>query len=659
MLAGSAAQPAQVITGEAQRIEAAQVGYDHDTRRVWAHGENPDALDGPGITLISPDAGRLIARDLELDPDAGVAVVRGPGRLATDDGRLAVAFAERLNLSFITSDQDARDNDALDRFTGLREAVFVGAVEADATDEDGQPSLSLRADRLVVPFTRDAAEPQTRGAEPEAELRPAALIASVDPSHPDSAVTVTLPDTHFRAQELTVDLVRAKPVPPAQAQATAQPGENDSDLGDLDVARVRARGTVSVRLEDGVAQISAHALDADPNQHRLELFGQDNTSAVMMRRGARLSGQHMILRETEQAVEVLGAGHFSVPTDEADPNAEMRVAWSDGMTFENRAGRAFFTGDVVADSNTAESYTELKSHTMAIDFAPQDLDQLDLGQQDPGTENAKDPASKPGDTTNALDIRRVHALADPQDRESLVNFTTQTLDPGADAASQAAPLTEFTLTSRELDFVNVVPNRTNRTAVDDHLTLQTVTVPGRGRMVISDYRTPAPTEERAVAFAGAGLTAFDWQGRLELDALHNDLRIEGDVIMVHLPLADPGASPEPPVKLETQVITADLTETGGLGALAGDPAPEVQLNRVVATGAVVLTQDQNRALADHLDYAANRGTVILTAEPGKLCEVRNLDQPGATTTAHSLIWNLDSGVFSANVRGVGGVVPIE
>jgi len=67
VLAGSAAQPAQVITGEAQRIEAAQVGYDHDTRRVWAHGENPDALDGPGITLIAPDAGRLIARDLELD----------------------------------------------------------------------------------------------------------------------------------------------------------------------------------------------------------------------------------------------------------------------------------------------------------------------------------------------------------------------------------------------------------------------------------------------------------------------------------------------------------------------------------------------------------------------------------------------------------------
>ena len=207
-----------------------------------------------------------------------------------------------------------------------------------------------------------------------------------------------------------------------------------------------------------------------------------------------------------------------------------------------------------------------------------------------------------------------------------------------------------------------MPNLSNRTAVDDHLALQTVAVPGRGRMLISDYRTPAPDSERAVSFAGAGLTAFDWQGHLHLDALRNDLRIEGDVIMAHLPLTEPGSPEETPIKLEAQVLTADLTETGGLGAIAtgAEPAPAAQLRRVVATGAIRISRDQARVLADHLDYTTDRNTVVLTAEPGKLCELRQADEPGASTTARSLIWDLATGVFSADSRGVGGgVVPIQ
>jgi len=699
VLRGGDDGPARVVTGDAQRLEAARVGYDADSGRVWAHADEHhagDASDGAAITLVAPGVGRLTARGLELSRATGMGLVTGPGRLDTDDGRLAVAFTQQLDLRFATGD-DPNDSDGQSDpaalFTGLQEATFVGDVAADATDAEGRLSLSLQADRLSVPFVRDVDDAGPSRETAGDDTRPAALIATADPSRPDRRVAVTLPDTRFQARELTVDLVRAVPAPPTPTDPGQTPRGNDSnaantanaadaadatpsspvgDLGGLDVARVRARGAVAVQLDAGAADLTAHALDADPARQRLELFGRDDGPAVLVRHGARLQGAHLILREAEQAAEALGPGRFSAPTDPDDPDAEIRVAWTGGMTFENKAGHAFFTGGVTSESDARESRTRLTAHELSIDFVPQDLSAVEH-------ENPAGTDDDAGDA-DAIDIRRVHALADPQDRESLVNFTTQTLEarperePGADAEADPPPLTAFTLISRELDFVNVVPNLDNRTAVDDRLTLQTVEVPGRGRMLISDYRvservseraperasdrTPAATSQRSVAFAGAGLTAFAWEGRLTLDALRNDLRMEGDVLMAHEPLAGPDGRAVPPVKLEAQVLTADLTETGGLGALAGGPAPAAQLRRVVGAGAVRISRDQTRALADHLDYTAARRSVILTAEPGKLCQLRQADQPGAATTAKRLVWDLDSGVFTAEGVG-GGVVPIE
>lgn len=684
VLRGGDDGPAQVVTGDAQRLEAARVGYDADSGRVWAHAnghDTGDASDGAAITLVAPDVGRLTARGLELSRATGIGLVTGPGRLDTVDGRLAVAFTRQLDLRFAAGD-DPNDSDAQKNpaaaFAGLQEATFVGSVAADATDADGRPSLSLRADRLTVPFVQDAENAGSGATSVEPSTRPAALIATADPSTPDQPVTATLPGTRFSADELTVDLVRAEPVRTEEAETPGDAGPptpegEPSALGGLDVARVRARGAVSVQLDAGEADLTAHALDADPGRQRLELFGRGDVPAVLVRRGARLQGAHLILREADQAAEALGPGRFSAPTDPQDPDAEIRVAWTGGMTFENRAGRAFFTGGVTSESEARESRTRLSTHELSIDFEPQDLDAVD-GEGVAETEAGGNAEAGDADATagrDALDIRRVHALADPQDGESLVNFTTQTLEagpqrePGADEAEADPPaLTAFTLISRELNFVNVVPNLDNRTAVDDRLTLQTVEVPGRGRMLISDYRLPEAGDggDSAVAFAGAGLTAFAWEGRLTLDALQNDLRMEGDVLMAHEPLSGPGAGPngqaDPPIKLEAQVLTADLTETGGLGALAGGPAPAAQLRRVVGAGAVRISRDQTRALADHLDYTAARRTVILTAEPGKLCELRQADQPGAATTARRLVWDLDTGVFTAEGVG-GGVVPIE
>ncbi|MEE9404195.1 MAG: hypothetical protein V3V20_04830 [Algisphaera sp.] len=640
MLEGSPARVTRTDNqADAQTLEAARVGYHDALGRVWAESDGPDAP----LVLQAPDFGRLTARRLELEQRAGHGVVHGPGVLETQNGQLNVAFANQLNLAFriapqaeaptetATTSNDAKNSDDFAAgFTQLENATFSGAVRVNATQADGTPELDLDAEQLSITF---------RPAQPSDNPQPTELHATGTPETPVSA---RQPGTRFTANQLTVDLAPPALAPPAANADT----KSDDALTRVAVTRLRAMGQVNIQLDQGDAHLTAHALDADPAAKRLELFGQNDTPATLTRRGAKLSGVHLVLLEAQQTAQAFGPGRFRAPVDPAKPQDHIEITWTQAMTFNNQTGQARFGGQVQSRSISSTGRTSLDTHELSIAFVPQNLaDANDDGDDDDQTTQTKPQAS-------TLDIRRVHALADPANSDSQVNFTTQTFAKKP-VAPNTPPLTAFTLISRELLFINQPANLNNQTRIDDHTSHQTIEVPHRGRMLLSDNRTAPASNDSSVTFAGAGLTAFAWEGRLALDALHNDLRIEGDVIMAHDPQGD-----APPVKLETQVLTADLTETGGLNAFANGDAPTAQLRRVEARGNIRVSQKDTRVLADHLDFTTTRNSIIFTAEPGKLCQLRQEGQAGAQTNAKALTWDLTHGVFTAEGVG-GGVVPIE
>ncbi|MEO1236458.1 MAG: hypothetical protein AAFX76_06680, partial [Planctomycetota bacterium] len=538
-----------------------------------------------------------------------------------------------------------------------------------ADDPDPAQQLDLTSQSLALHLTRDA----------DGNPQPTRLAAQGSPAQP---VVALQPTTTFRSHQLTLDLAPAPEVTaanPTRGSGTSVPvpPTSDSTETNIQITRLRALGDVRVNLTEpgNEAILTAHALDADPRVNRLALFGQDeNHFATLTRSDAALAGVHLVLLENEQSAHALGPGTFSAAVDPDDPEARLNVTWQTSMDFDNAAGTALFLGRVDAASTSAVDDTSLtNAHRLALEFVPQDFDTSNSDA--PDTRNASGEIS--GDISGgvpggALDIRRVTATSDPDDADQQVQFTAQTFDENAEP--NARPLTRLTLISTDLRFINQPPNLTNRTTIDDHITVEQVRVPTRGRLLLEDYRSPPAddsdvSDDGPVNLAGRGVTVFAWEKQLLLDAQANDLRLEGDVFMLHRP--PPGSAPEngrgedglpevagvdgEPVKLDAQRLVADLTETGGLGAyLAGD-APRAQVRRINADGRVRVARADASIVADHLEYDESKRQAEFWAEPRRAVE---LTQDRTTTTARRFTWDLDTNRFTA-LDPTPGVVPVE
>ncbi|MEM1107772.1 MAG: hypothetical protein AAGH99_03685 [Planctomycetota bacterium] len=600
---------------EDQRISAAAVGYRTDGKTVFADGS-----DAHPFVLDSPELGNLQAVALTLsESDAGGQIL-GPGRLNADEQGLRVSFADRLDLAF--------NRDADDSLADLRSATFHGDVNAVAESDDPEQQLDLTSQSLALTLTPDA----------EGNAQPSHLQALGSAEQP---VFAQQPNRTFQANSLDVDLGRLE---------STQTSESESTESEIEITRLRALGNITVQLIEEETTLTAHALDADPRVGRLALFGENERSfATLSREGAELAGVHLILQEDAQTADALGPGTFSADVDEDDPTAKLNIAWSESMAFDNAKGKAKFVGDVRSASTSNTDDTSLDAHTLSLEFVPQDL-------EDETSE------SVPVASAGALDLRRAHALADPENPDDQVNFTAQefTADGPADR-----PLTRLTLIGRELVFINQPPNLTNLTTIDDNITVEQVIVPTRGNMLLEDYRTETvrstADNENPVNFGGRGVTLFAWEDQLTLDAQANDLRLEKDVFMVHRPAPGSDGKTQEPIKLDAQRLVADLTETGGLGAyLSADEgtAPQAQIRRVNADGRVRVAQGESNIVADHLEYEEADRAVLFWAEPRREVELNRDDQPNGRTTARALRWDLDKNFFTAVEPGAG-LIPIE
>ncbi|MEL7087220.1 MAG: hypothetical protein AAGL98_02060 [Planctomycetota bacterium] len=655
-------QPARIDTANNERITADVVGYRTAGRQLFAEASAEHRL-----SIQTPDLGELSAATLAINQDAGDGRLVGPGRLLTENDELDVTFRDRLDLAF-ASDADGQ----LDM---IESATFRGDVHAQTTSADPEKSLNLRGETLALTLIRNA----------DGNPQPSQLQAAADPGQLVTAVQGE--NTTFQAEQLDVDLAPAQgsatSVPVATTETTPETaaeisGENSGGAGgesDLEITRLRAFRQVRVERPDEQLTLTAHALDADPRTNRLSLFGENERHYATLTRGEdTLAGVHLILLESEQSADALGPGRFSARTDENDPAARLNVRWSESMAFNNARGTARFVGRVESASTSATDDTSLSAHRLALEFVPQDFDTATQGSgaSVPVSEppNPQAPSSNP----TILDLRRVHAEADPEDADTLVNFRAQTF--AADDTAQA-PLTRITVDSRELLFINQPPNLTNDSPIDDQLTVERLIIPTRGRLLLEDYRSPPPEVASGaanaqgensdgdaedapgpIAFAGRGQTLFDWGKSLNLDLVTNDQRIDGqgdlDVHMAHNP--DPARNdPAELVTLQSQVLVADLTETGGLGAYLNGQAPEIQIRNVTATGRVRLKQDTTNLEADHMEYEAAKRSVLFWAEPRRRAQL-SLDQ--TVTTAKGYRWDLDTNEFSAIDPGTN-VIPVE
>ncbi|MEM9418296.1 MAG: hypothetical protein AAGA25_04455 [Planctomycetota bacterium] len=606
---------------EDQHITAAAVGYRTEGKTVFA-----DGTDSHPLTLRSPELGNLQATALTLSEIEGGGQILGPGQLNADEQGLRVSFADRLDLDF--------HRDADDALADLKSATFHGNVNAVAESDDPDQQLDLTSQSLALTLTPDE----------HGKVQPSHLQALGNAEQP---VLAKQPNTTFQANSLDVDLG----VPTSVGMDEAN---KDQDADKIEITRLRALGGITVELIEEQTTLTAHALDADPNQGRLELFGENDRSfATLTRDGATLAGVHLILEENAQTADALGPGTFSADVDEDDPTAKLNIIWSQSMSFDNTQGKAKFVGNVRSASTSTTDDTSLDAHSLALEFDPQDLD----------ASTSSDEQSQDSDTApSALDLRRAHAIADPDDDDQQVNFTAQTFAEDQPQADE--PLTRLTLIGRELIFINQPPNLTNRTTIDDNITIEQVIVPTRGRMLLEDYRTaeqPQPAVDAdentasPINFAGRGVTLFAWEDQLTLDAQANDLRLEKDVFMLHRP--DDGGEA---IKLDAQRLVADLTETGGLGAYLSqdNSAPQAQIRKVNADGRVRVAQGPSNVVADHLEYEESQRTVLLWAEPRREVVLNRDDQPNGRTTARALRWDLDNDLFTAIDPG-SNIIPVE
>ena len=621
-------RPGRLDTEQDEHVTAAELGYATADGRVFARSDGATPL-----TLTTPDLGTLTGSSLWLEMGRDRGQVAGPGRLDAPEHRLAVSFAERLDLTFAGG--------AAGGAAELESAAFVGQVHAVAAGDSAEEQLDLRADGLTLSMER----PASAADEPEPDATPSRLLATGN-------VRALRPGSRLAADRLDIEL--SPPASRPEPAVAGAAGEGAAERG-VEIARLRAMENVRVELTEDATVLTAHALDADPRASRLELFGHGETDATLDRDNASLAGRHLILLEEAQTADVLGPGTFTTQLDPETPDERLVVKWERFMAFDNRSGRANFLGRVDATSTTATDDTRLQAHDLSLNFDPQALSQQD---PDPPAASGQRPAAP-------VALRHALATAIPGDAESEVTFSARTYAPAPGSIEADQPreaVTRLTVIGPRLTFTNEPPNLEDDSRVNDHIAVERVVVDGKGKMLLEDFR-PLPEDAQTsgggdstgVLLAGPGVTLFAWTDRLTLDAQANDMLIEGDVWMVHKPLDDSAGEP---IKLDAQRLLADLTETGGLGAWVGEAAPTARVRQIDADGAVRVTQGDFNVVSDHLRYVEAERNVLLWADPGRGVTLTRDDQPDGSTTAAALKWDLDTNVF----RGINpdsGVIPLR
>jgi len=673
-------RPATIFTDRDEAVLAAEVAYVAELAVMAAA-----ASDTTPMLVTSPGLGTMTARSLSIDQTQRTGTIIGPGRLVAfdddatlsplarmtaglfaADAQVAVEWGGRLQLWFADppADQPADPADAAAPGPGqapplgdLMHARFLGGVRA------GREDFALTAPRLDLAFADHPLKP--------GKTYPTVLTAR-------GGVEAVQPGLRVRAGRLDAELY-----PPDELRDDLRPatrpaddgGETDAVVPETEGVRVvTGRDGVWITLDEQDVTMAGDTMLAEPALDQLQLFaerGMDDTYladsyATADTPEGRLEGRHLILKQTTEEVFVRGAGRFTAllrDNEMADDGAtasaatdltHLQVTWADALAFHHRDGLARFTGDVYAETASRDARTLLRAD-----------DDLTL-RFDPAPADSAEPAPAGGSATDEDPEPQLRlATATGNAEFEAQSYTSAEPAPDAPRPTLDAPPAPVGRLATRVKLRGPLITFTNLPAEGIRPPTEQVQVVGKGQMQIEDYRDDAPAEGGdpagadavEVMFTGRGVTLFDFAEQLTLDARLNDMRVTGNVWMIHQPMADPNApAGEEPVgtQLHCQRLFADLAETGGLGAWTGGDGPEPDIQRIAADRGVRVVHGPKRIDADHLLYRGGSDNILLWSDPGGEVRLEDDTRPGVPFSAGSMIWDRKNNRFEA--RDVGPLI---
>ena len=577
---------ADAVAGDASG-QAALLEYAMTTRDL--------VLGGPAqqnVSLKSADMGETRMSRIELSLATGEAYVPGPYTAIGADGISRADCGESARLRFKLVDG---------RITGeLAEVELVG--NARATDgeswieanvlhayfddqTDGQSLLRRLQARDDVRLSD--------GRDADGACQVLDVAFHEDGSTPTSMEASASDGGYFRDDTARVD---------AQVMR-AQFRRHES--GSLEAQRVWAEGAVTFRRHADNIEITGERLFADADREYLEVEHQGDQARVA--RGATaIAGEVVRLQGVARTAEVTGRGSFEHRAGAGETASAIQASWSEGMAFDDLAGRLECLGDVAA-THEPDPFTRDSIAAYALRV---ELDPASAAEQSAAPEIQADaPEQQAGDRR----ILSVYAAG-----EAFVGFgdalaTIESARYGPASAEGAEPPLEqaFRLSGVEIFADNVA---------------QTLDVPGRGRLFVADLRA-APEEEED---SDRGAALFDWRGSMHADRAAGTGEMLEGVQMTHTRLPDGTKTLLECARLRVAFAPGESEDT----AFGG-------LRSAIADTNVYLRTDTRELTADLLQYDPDEGIArALASDNGR---VNVLDRASGTPmSASAVVWDLNT-----------------
>jgi hypothetical protein len=563
---------------------------------------------GRSVLVSSPSMGEASMGRFELPLKTGEATIPGPFTVIGADGISRIDSGERARLLFAVEDG---------RLTGqLLEAEFIGTAKAADAD------ASLEANRLLATF-----EP---GVDGRSQL---ARLVAVENVRLDDGKGATgwcdMLDTRFAkdADQPTPESFTAEgnasfrdPTARVDAQhlhAILRATES----GGIEVAKAWAEGAVEFRRHGDRIAINGERLFADADAQYLEVES-DAGQASVARGLTRIAGASVRLNGGERSAFVRGVGSFEHRAGKGDQASRVFASWTEGMAFDDLAGKLEAVGAVEAD-HEPDAFTRehISSAVLRVELEPGAPDEEILAADEPAEPTASE-TDRPIRTVYAAG-REPREGEEPDDAWRLARVESaryvaplEAVDDAIAQGSEAQPALEraFRLSGTEILADN---------------TAGTLDVAGRGRLLIADLRPQPdgePSEERGAAL-------FDWSGSLHADRNAGEAQMVQGVQMVHHRSADGTKT-----VLDCQWLKVRFTP--GEGAVDAEPESLFGgLRSAVAETQVYLRTDAREMTASLLEY--NPDTGIARALGESFDGVRILDRrTGSPMTASAMIWDL-------------------
>ncbi|CAN5837141.1 hypothetical protein BH11PLA1_BH11PLA1_18650 [soil metagenome] len=537
-----------------------------------------------------------------MSQDLLFAVARGGAHAGDAHGELT---AETIRAEFAAPPSEAADSAAKRPQAALHRLDAAGNVFAQTLNTREAEHGDLAAQRVIVTFavptTTDKAGAGASSGSPTASPLPQALAAR-------GKVVAQRGLNKLSADSLDVEFNAANRS--AEAVATS----------------ITATGNLHFTGAQGV-DATAEALSANPETLRITLIAPTAEGVVVSGSGATITASNLMLDGVARSAAITGPGTLAFDRGGASAagpkqTPEFVGAWSEGLTFDDKAGTALLRGNVRAAWNrTPEEVQQLWASTLDMTFTP---DEQPTG--------------------------RVRSSGAPEARRQVIRALAR-----GDAAAPA----------RIESIRSVAGSTTNEVARLIHLegasiavseTNGTLEVPGAGKLLVDERPTgasgaagtantaAAPTALQPVlpganplgldmTGSTAGTSLFSWRDGMLLNRGAGTAEMRGATRLIRRGVDRDGK--------DSGIVTIDADRLFGQTQISG-PSEKlaIELLSVEATGnATVQGPDAKKVTADRISYAALKR--ILTAEGDDLARVTLFD-PGRPTpvAARRIVWDM-------------------